>query len=229
MNFNNLIYFMYLFFIMGCASKKIQLVSEPPATVYVSSDFSSEFTELGTTPMHMKLKDHASGDGFTYLALKAEGHDSYRVVLPVEYSAGTVEVVLNRNEKVKDIEERIKASFGAEMSVLKQQVSEQRLAHAEEKDKMKSEFKGRSNEIFHKVMEVQNALHIKRLPKAAKALAELRALDAPEGLLLTLEGNFEFISGRPRRALASYKRALDIDPTNMELAGILKELKGIIR
>ncbi len=214
---------------MGCASKKIQLVSEPPATVYVSSDFSSEFTELGQTPLDIKLKDHSEGGGFTYLAFKADGHDSYRVVLPTAYSAGTVEIKLNENEKVKDIEERMKASFGAEVNVLKQQVNQQRTAHSEEKEKMEDDFKGRSNAIFHKVMEIQNALHIKRLPKAAKALAELRSLDAPEGLILTLEGNFEFISGKPRRALASYTRALDIDPTNVELAGILKELKKVVR
>lgn len=235
-----MIYCIFILSLVGCASKKIQLVSEPPSTVFVSSDLSSEFTEIGKTPLDIVLKDHASNDKFTYLAFKAEGYDSYRVVLPSAYSTGTVEIKLNENEKVKDIEERMSASFNAQMSVLKDQVlqqrqihaeekDQQRQIHAEEKDQLEEDFKTRASETFHKVMEVQNALHMKSLSKAGRALAELRVLNAPPGLILTLEGNFEFISGRPKRALASYRRALDIDPTNVELAAILKELKRVVR
>ncbi len=229
MNYIKKLNILSLVFTFGCASKTVKLVSDPPAKVFVSKGLSSEFTELGTTPLDVKLKEHASEDRFTYLNFQAEGHDGYRVVLPANYTAGTVEIKLNENEKVKEIEERVKTGFSTQMKVFKTQIAEQRQKHQEEKDRLESTFKDRSNEIFQKVIEIQNALHIKRLPKAGRALAELKVLGAPESLIFTLKGNFEFISGKPRRALASYRRALEIDPNNVELAGILRELGRVVK
>jgi len=83
--------------------------------------------------------------------------------------------------------------------------------------------------IFNKTFEIQNALQLKRLSKAGKALAELKGFNPPEGLFLTLEGNFEFLNGRMNKALASYKRAMDVDPSNLELVSIVKKLEKVLK
>lgn len=233
-------------FTTGCASQKVNLASDPPAEVFVSSDFSSEFKSLGQTPIEVKLREVADDESFAYLTFKAEGHDNYRVVLPTNYGAGKVEVKLNPLDQVEDealakkIEDKIKSGYEAQIRILKDQLDQQRADFLAEKDNLRNEmdrieknlkedFSSASNKIFNKVIEVQNALHLKRMSKAAKALAELRVLNAPESLVLTLEGNFEFISGKTRRALASYEKALAEDPSNVELAGILADLKKVVR
>lgn len=213
---------------LGCATKEVKIVTNPPAEVFVGSDFSSEYEKVGTAPVSIKVKDYAP-NGFAYISVKAPNYSDHTLVLPEAYSQGSIEVNLNKLEEVEKIEERIKTSFGAQVKVLKSQLALQKQNFDEEKQNLETSFKGRSNSIFRKVMEVQNALHLKKMAKAAKALADLRALDPPEGLLLTLEGNFEFVNGKPKRAIASYRRALDLDPDNVELSGILKELKAVVR
>lgn len=103
---------------------------------------------------------------------------------------------------------------------------------AQEKRRIASELEEKTKKniqvIFNKTFEIQNALQNKKLSKAGKALAELKSLDPPEGLFLTLEGNFEFLNGRISKALASYKRALTVDPANLELATIVKKLERAI-
>lgn len=95
-------------------------------------------------------------------------------------------------------------------------------------EEMDEKNKKKTQTIFNKTFEIQNALQNKLLSKAGKALAELRQLDPPEGLFLTLEGNFEFLNGRVSKALASYKRALTVDPSNLELATIVKTLEKAV-
>jgi|GEM_PF-3698264 len=232
---------------IGCASKRtVSFASTPSgATVYASTSFSSEFKEVGQTPITVDLKKYAEGGKFTYLSLKSEGHDNYRMVLPSNYSRGSVEVKLNPQAKTTDselrleIEKEVREGYEAQTRLLKDQLelaqtlNQQRKIALEIEYKRKSEdikkdYQAKSNLIFNKVIEIQNALHIKQMSKAGKALADMRALDPPPGLLLTLEGNFEFLNGRVNRALASYTRALDIDPTNVELAGVLADLKKAV-
>lgn len=227
-------------FLTSCASKSVNLVSEPPSEVFIGSDFSEDYEKIGQTPVKIKLKDYSAKDKFAYLSFKAEGYQGQRVVLPAKYSSGSVEVKLEKLQDLKEIEERLKANFDTQLNALKQQMESQREEYFakieaekrlfdEEKLRIKDEFSQDSLEIFNRVIEVQNALNLKKMAKAAKALAELRTYPAPESLLLTLEGNFEFINGRVRRALASYQRALDIDPGNVELEGVLRKLKRAAR
>lgn len=234
--------------LFSCATKReINIASSPSgATVYASTSFSSEFKEIGKTPIAVNLKQYAEGGQFTYFSLKNEGYDNYRMVLPSNYSTGTIEVKLNAQTKVTDeelrlqIEQKVREGYEAQNRFLKDQleISQKRnnqerialeLQYRKIEDDMKKAFKVKSNSIFNKVIEIQNALHVKQMSKAGKALADIRALDPPPSLLLTLEGNFEFLNGRINRALASYKRALDIDPTNVELAGILADLRKAVR
>jgi tetratricopeptide (TPR) repeat protein len=204
----------------------------------VSSEFSEEYQEVGQTPVDVKLKDIASKDNFAYLSFQAEGYQKHRVILPSKYSSGSVEIKLEKLQDLEELKARLQENFETQLSALKEQMQQQRADYVarieseqrlynEEKNRMEVEFQENSLEIFNRVIEVQNALHMKRMAKAAKALAELRSYPAPESLLLTLEGNFEFINGRVRRALASYQRALDLDPTNVELEGILRKLKRV--
>lgn len=95
-------------------------------------------------------------------------------------------------------------------------------------DELDEKNKKKTQSIFNKTFEIQNALQNKRLSKAGKALAELKLLDPPPGLFLTLEGNFEFLNGRVSKALASYKRALNVDPSNLELTTIVKKLEQVV-
>jgi len=232
--------FFILLFLGGCATKELKLASDPVAKVYVSSDFSSEFSEIGQTPLTVNLKDYADNDKFAYFSFRSDGYSEQKVVVPTSFTAGSIEVKLTKDEELEAIEERIKAGYEAQMKVMRESIESQRQVFREdlaaqrqdfiqEKEKMESSFKGRSNRIFQKVMEFQNAVNIKRLAKASKALSELKRLNAPQNLLLTLEGNFEFINGRFGRAIASYQRALDLDPNNVELSSILNELKKVVR
>ncbi len=237
-----------LILLSGCASKRqLNLASSPSgATVYSSTSFSSEFKEIGKTPLTIDLKKEVSDDRFAYLSFKADGHDNYRIVIPSNYSTGSIEVKLNEQAKVtdeelkKEIEGEIREGYEAQNRLLKDQLQlaqnlaqQQKIAYDLQyqrlEEDLKKEYSTKSNLIFNKVIEVQNALHVKQLAKAGKALAEMKTLDPPPSLVLTLEGNFEFINGRINRALASYKRALDLDPTNVELAGVLAELRKVVR
>jgi len=244
-----ILFILYIFFIASCASKSVKLVSDPPAEVFVSSEFSEEYKSVGQTPIDVNLKEIASKDKFAYLSFQKEGYQKHRVILPSKYSAGTVEIRLEELRNLDSLKEQLQENFNSQLDSLKQQMQSQREEYIaklesanrtseeekirlnslfeEERDNLLVQFEEDSLKIFNKVIEVQNALNLKKMAKAAKALAELRTSPAPESLLLTLEGNFEYINGRVRRALASYQRALDLDPTNVELEGVLKKLKRV--
>lgn len=224
-----------IFATFGCATKTVQLSSEPKASVFISTDFTSEYKELGQTPIELDVKKVTGDSDFAFISFKAKGYDNYRVALPSKFSSGSIEVKLNEQEKVtdeelkKEIEDKVKASYESQISTLTELIKTQQGIHEQKLASLKNENKLKNNQIFNKVMEIQNALQTKKMSKAGKALAELRYLEAPESLILTLEGNFEFISGKYSRAIASYTRALNVDPGNVELAGIIKDLKKVIR
>lgn len=223
----------------GCGTtRSIKLISSPPSDVFVSSEFSEGYKKIGTTPIDVNLKEISGSEKFAYLSFEIEGYKGHRVILPSRYSQGSIEIELEKLQDIEEIKERLKENMSTQLDNWREQMRQQRAnyianieserrRHKEEKAELESEFKENSLKIFNKVIEVQNALHLKKMAKAAKALAELRTYPAPESLLLTLEGNFEFINGRVKRALASYQRALTIDPTNSELEGVLKELRRI--
>ena len=219
----------------GCATSKVQISSEPKSKVYVSSDFTSEYKELGETPIEIDVKKITDGNDFAFISFKAEGYDNYRVALPSKFSSGSIEVKLNEQEKVtdevlkKEIEDKVKASYESQISTLTELIKTQQEINAQKVVSLQTENDLKNNRIFNKVIEIQNALQVKKMAKAGKALAELRILNAPESLVLTLEGNFEFISGKYNRAIASYTRALNVDPGNVELAGMIKDLKKVVR
>ncbi len=142
-----------------------------------------------------------------------------------DYKKRIEDLKYNHANQVQSLNDQLKMSqmLAMNQSRLFDQEIRRALEEADEEGKKKMQA------IFNKTFEIQNALQLKRLSKAGKALAELKGFDPPEGLFLTLEGNFEFLNGRRNKALASYKRALVLDPTNLELVSIVKKLEQVLR
>ncbi|MGH1467257.1 MAG: hypothetical protein ACRBBP_00035 [Bdellovibrionales bacterium] len=141
------------------------------------------------------------------------------------YQAKIENIKYSHSTQVQGLNDQLKMSQMLSMNQARMFEQEKRRLLEEHDEKNKENMQ----KIFNKTFEIQNALQFKKLSKAGKALAELKSFDPPEGLFLTLEGNFEFINGRVNKALASYKRAMQIDPSNLELASIVKKLERVLK
>jgi tetratricopeptide (TPR) repeat protein len=149
---------------------------------------------------------------------------SERQQIKDDYQSQMESMKYNHDSQIQALNDQIRM---AQMMTMNQSslFGEQKRKIAEDLDEKN---KKKTQTIFNKTFEIQNALQNKKLAKAGKALAELKSMDPPEGLFLTLEGNFEFLNGRRAKALASYRRALIVDPTNLELATIVRELEKVV-
>jgi len=237
----------------SCASsKKIEISANPDgAEVFISDKFLGEYKSVGKTPMTLDLSKNKVDGRFVHLSVKAEGHDDYNLVLPKKYASGKVKLKLNAltentdrglasDSNLEGQLEAMKYSHQREIQSLNDQLKMSRMLAMNQKSifdkeqrrvkkEMEEEAKENMQNIFNKTFEIQNALQNKRLSKAGKALAELKGMNPPETLFLTLEGNFEFLNGRRAKALASYRRALKIDPSNLELITIVRKLERALK
>jgi len=246
-----LIYTPIFLLIVSCASRnKIEISANPDgAEVFVSDKFLGEYKSVGKTPTVLDFKKTKIKGKFVHLSVKSENFQPYNVVIPKDYSSGKMKVKLSpmgdgdQSRKLASVSEdyekkldAIKYSHTREIQALNDQLKIARMMALnqskifdEERRRFSKETEERTKKnvqrIFNKTFEIQNALQNKRLSKAGKALAELKAMDPPDTLFLTLEGNFEFLNGRRSKALASYKRALVLDPTNLELVSIVRQLE----
>lgn len=175
--------------------------------------------------ININLKAFSDGEGPEMSEGMKREIASAKEQLKSTYQAKLENIEYNHSARVQGLNDQIKMGQMLSMNQARMFEQEKRRLLDETDEKNKKNMQ----QIFNKTFEIQNALQLKKLSKAAKALAELRSFAPPEGLFLTLEGNFEFLNGRINKALASYKRALEIDPSNLELVSIVKKLERVLR
>lgn len=225
----------FLNYILGCATaSQIELLSDPKSKVYIGDDFLSETKELGITPFKLNPKTATEKD-FLFLTFENKKFERQKVVLPKNFSGGRVQVKLVPKEKISDNEveerilERLKKQHSEDLLRLKNdyQYDVERLKkdNLDYYAKIEKEFNDKNNMIYRMVLSFQSALQMEDLNTANRYLLQLRKINAPESLMLILEGNYQYFNKEYKEAIVSYEKSLELNPDNIEMIPIIQKLK----
>lgn len=233
--------------IFGCASTQIEILSEPKSKVYLGDDFLSENKEVGITPFKLNPKKMTEKD-FLFLTFENKRFEKQKLVVPRNYSGGRIQVKLTPKEKLSDseieerLEKKLKRAHNEELSKLRDEhkieidrmrddhssiINRLSRANSDYYKEIEKKFNDKTNRIYRLVLSFQTALQMKDLNTANRYLLQLRKVDAPDSLMLILEGNYKYFNNEYKEAIASYERSLQLDPDNIELITIIENLKEL--
>lgn len=236
-----------LIFLVGCATSKVEVFSEPKAKVYLGDDFLSENKEVGITPFRIDLKSATEKD-FLFLTFENKKFEKQKLVIPRNFSGGRIQVKLTPKEKLSDaeIEERVNEklkkrhdeSFRRLKTDYESTLERLKAEHQANLDRVKNDtsksvqdveksFVDKTNLTYRLVLSFQTALQLEDLNTANRYLNQLRKIDAPESLVLILEGNYQYFNKEYREAIVSYEKSLQLNPDNIELIPIIQKLKEL--
>lgn len=202
-------YFRYIFLHFGflalaaCSTQKVKFSTNVPAQLKVANSFVNEGKELGQVPAEFESEKVFDQKDFAFLSFTADGYEPFRMIVPSNYSGGEIKVKLIEKEKYTPAD-------------LKEQVEKE----------VETEYQKRYTSMIRSIFEVQTALGKKDLKRASGLLAEISNLKAPESVIRILEGNYNLINGQPQRALASFERALELDPSNSQVKTAVEQIKS---
>lgn len=190
----------------ACSSQKLKISTNVKAELYASNDFVSKGKKAGITPGEYDVANLSDGKDFAFLSVVSDGYHPYRLILPTNFSGGEIKIELKEQDKYTEAELKDKV----EKSI---------------RDSLETDYNKRYAEIISKTLEFQSALAKRKLVNSARLLAEIKNLQPPEATLAILQGNFQYVSGQPRSALALYERALELDPANRQIKVAIGSLK----
>lgn len=225
-----------LLFVTGCATTQVEIFSEPRAKVYLGDDFLSQNKEIGITPFKMDLKSATEKD-FLFLTFENKRFEKQKLVIPKTFGGGRIQVKLTPKEKLSDVEieerisDRLKEQHDEAFRKLKAdyEYSLDRLKNDSNKsvEQVEKKFFEKTNLTYRLVLSFQTALQMEDLNTASRYLNQLRKIDAPESLILILEGNYKYFNREYREAIVSYEKSLEMNPDNVELIAIIQKLKEL--
>lgn len=225
-----------LLFVSGCATSQIEILSEPKAKVYIGDDFLSENKEIGITPFKLDPKKVSDKD-FLFLTFENKKFEKQKLVVPRNFSGGKIQVKLSPKEKITDseVEERIlnklRKQHNDEINRLREDyqrnVDRLRKDNSDYYKSVETKFNDKTNLIYRLVLSFQTALQMEDLNTANRYLSQLRKVDAPESLMLILEGNYQYFNKEYKEAIISYEKSLEKNPDNIELIAIIQKLKEL--
>jgi|GEM_PF-3046155 len=184
----------------GMLPKKEKLVkinSNPGSEVILGDGSHNLGNSIGRTPLEVNFKEIAKGD-FVYLKFISDKYEDYQLIVPSDWQQGEINVKMKKKEKIlpSDVEE-----------------------------KMVEKLKDLTNAQVFSVLAFQKQLLQGDFNKASSEIVNLKRLRTPGAVVSLLEGNLNYLKGKKRQALNSYKRSYSLYPKNYEVKALIDQLE----